>query len=274
MEPWLLSLIGWAVTALAMAGLWFLQRRTGNAGWVDVAWTFAIGIGGVAHAALGDGWLPRRILVGTLIGLWSLRLGCHLWQRVASEAEDGRYANLREKLGSGSDRWFFVFFQAQGLLAVLLCLPIAVVAASQVPSFRIWDGLAVALFAISWVGEAIADRQLKAWKQNELNRGRTCRRGLWRYSRHPNYFFEWLHWLVYPVMAVGMAFAPWLWLAPLSMWILIRYVTGIPPTEEQSVRSRGEDYRQYQRTTNAFFPGPVRTQSRTVANHENSHPMG
>lgn len=254
--PHLLALA--ALSALMLA-LWFAQRRSGNAGIVDVAWGANIGVAAVAWAALGDGWAPRRILVAALVGLWSARLTWHLWQRVVGEEEDGRYAWMRSEYGGGFDRFMLWFFQAQAVLAWALSLPVAVIAANESVGWRVQDGLAVALFVVSIAGEAVADRQLAAWRGDPENRGRTCRAGLWRYSRHPNYFFEWLHWCVYPLLALGQPWGWVLWLAPAVMLFLVVKVTGIPPTEAQSVRSRGDDYRAYQRETNAFFPGPVRS---------------
>ena len=242
-----------------MLMLWSRQRQTRNAGWVDVAWALGVGAAGVLFALTQAGWGPRRALVGVLIGAWSLRLGWHLFHRVGSESEDGRYAYIREQQGDNINRWLFWFFQVQALLVVLLALPVWVIARAEIAAWRVWDGVAIALFLASLVGEAISDGQLRDFKADPANKGKTCRSGLWRYSRHPNYFFEWIHWWVYPVMAIGMAGGFWLWVAPIAMGLLIRYVTGIPPTEAQSVRSRGEDYRQYQRTTNAFLPGPPRT---------------
>ena len=105
---------------------------------------------------------------------------------------------------------------------------------------------------------SLADRQLSAFKADPANRGRTCRQGLWRWSRHPNYFFEWVHWLAYVPLAWGSSWWPATLLAPAIMLYLVTKVTGIPPTEAQSLRSRGEDYADYQRTTSAFFPWPPR----------------
>lgn len=241
-----------------MVVLWLWQRRSGNAGVVDVAWAGSIGVMGVAFALIGDGWEPRRILVGAIIGLWSARLTQHLWVRVVGEPEDGRYGWMRERFGGGFDGWMFWFFQAQAVLAWLLTLPIVVVADAALEGWRVWDAVAVLLFAASVVGETVADRQLAAWKKDPDNAGATCRSGLWRYSRHPNYFFEWLHWCVYPLLALALPWGWLVWAAPLVMLFLVLKVTGIPPTEAQSVRSRGDDYRAYQRETNAFFPGPVR----------------
>ncbi len=253
-----LWLWGWLCLATVMVILWWRQMYTLNAGWVDVAWTLGLGGLGVLFALAGDGWAPRRWLVSLAIGIWALRLGTHLWRRVASESEDGRYANLRRSWGRRADTKLFWFFQIQGLLALALALPMLVLGRAELAGWRMVDGLAVLLWLISMVGEAVADRQLKQWRRSPTSRGRTCRSGLWKYSRHPNYFFEWLHWSVYPVLGIGLAGGLWLWLAPAAMLSLILKVTGIPPTEEQSLRSRGDDYRDYQRTTNAFFPGPSR----------------
>jgi len=254
----MLPLWGLLGLVLAMSLAWRRQRRTGNAGVVDVLWTFGIGLLAVLYALAADGWGPRRLLVGVLAGAWSARLGWHLAVRVASEQEDGRYANLRRRLGQRFDGWMFWFFQAQAALAVLLSLAFLVPSLATAPGWRPQDGLAVALWLLSIGGESLADRQLRLWRANPANRGVTCRAGLWRYSRHPNYFFEWIHWTVYPVLSIGLPYGWTLWFAPLLMLFLVLRVTGIPPTEEQSLKSRGEDYRDYQRTTNAFFPGPPR----------------
>ncbi|HSR69608.1 MAG TPA: DUF1295 domain-containing protein [Acidobacteriota bacterium] len=254
MLSWTLMLQGWGVIALAMLALWIWQRRSGDAGIVDVGWTFALGFLAVFYASLGSGDPQRRLLLGLLVGAWSLRLGLYLlFDRVLSGQEDGRYQQIRENWGDKVQPFFLVFFQAQGALAVLLALPFAVVAVNPDP-LSLWDGLAVVVMAASIGGETLADRQLARWRRDPSTRGRTCRQGLWRYSRHPNYFFEWLHWWAYPLMAAGQAYFWVTLLSPLLMLFFILKVTGIPPTEERALKSRGEDYRRYQRTTSAFVP--------------------
>ena len=112
----------------------------------------------------------------------------------------------------------------------------------------------MALWFVAVAGEALADAQLAAFKRNPANRGGVCAVGLWRYSRHPNYFFECLIWVSYALFAFG---SPGGWLAligPAAILYLLLRVTGIPLTEEQSLRSRGEAYRRYQETTSAFLP--------------------
>ena len=250
------TLLALAFLSLVLGLAWVRQRRNRNAGIVDVIWSGSLGLLALLHALTADGWMPRRALVLVIAGVWSGRLTWHLYHRVTSEKEDGRYAILRESWGDKFDSWMFGFFQAQGILAVGLSLTFLVLCAAPTEGWRAWDLLAVALWIVSIVGEGIADRQLAAWRSDPSHKGRTCNVGLWRFSRHPNYFFEWLHWLVYPVLGIGLAWGWLLWLTPLLMLFLVLKVTGIPPTEEQSLRSRGDDYRAYQRTTNAFFPGP------------------
>lgn len=250
--------LGTLALSLAMLWAWARQRRTRNAAIVDLVWAGGVGALGVLHAGLADGWAPRRALIAVLAGTWSLRLALHLRDRVGAGDEDGRYAELRERLGARFDRFAFLFFQAQALLAGLLSVAFLVPAASSLEGWRTVDALAVALFLVSVSGEALADRQLSAWRADPEHRRFTCRAGLWRYSRHPNYFFEWLHWCVYPVLSIGLALGWTVWLAPALMLLLVLRVTGIPPTERHALESRGEDYRRYQETTNAFFPGPPR----------------
>jgi steroid 5-alpha reductase family enzyme len=146
------------------------------------------------------------------------------------------------------------FFQLQALAALLLALPFLVVATAPSP-LPAWAAVAaVAVWLVAVGGESLADRQLAAWRGEPANKGRTCRAGLWRYSRHPNYFFEWLHWFTYPLLAVGAGHAWVTWLGPVVMLATLLKGTGIPYTEQQALRSRGDDYRAYQRTTSMFVP--------------------
>ncbi|MBK9120741.1 MAG: DUF1295 domain-containing protein [Phycisphaerales bacterium] len=255
MNPWLLVLILWGASAAWMLVLWFVQRARGNAGIVDVGWALGIGVAVGIAAWCAPGAAGLRILVATLTGFWSLRLGLYLWRRITREPEDGRYRELREWAGERVQAWLFVFYQIQASWIVLFALPqLIVMQAARPLGWR--EALAVLIFLVSVVGEVVADRQLAAFRRNSAHRGRTCRVGLWRYSRHPNYFFEWLHWWAYCVLAISV---PWGWLTlvgPAAMLFLLLKVTGVPPTERQALRSRGDDYRAYQRTTSVFFPWP------------------
>jgi steroid 5-alpha reductase family enzyme len=176
--------------------------------------------------------------------------------RVRGKDEDGRYQTLRARWGDQAQSRFMVFFQAEGFLDVLLSLPFVVVVNIDVRELTIWAYVAIGLWVIAVAGETTADRQLAAFRADPANRGTTCRRGLWRYSRHPNYFFEWLHWWTYVLIAIGNTFWWATLVGPALMAFFLFKVTGIPATEAQAVASRGDDYRDYQRTTSAFVPWP------------------
>jgi steroid 5-alpha reductase family enzyme len=246
---------GWALAALVMLALWLLQRRTGNAGVVDVGWAGATGALAVLYAVLGDGDPVRRLTLGFLGATWGGRLAWHLLRdRVLGRPEEGRYVTLRRQWSPHADRAFFFFYQAQALAAVALSLPFALAATASTRFPAPGDAVAAILIVIGVVGESVADRQLAAFKRDPAGRGRTCRRGLWRYSRHPNYFFEWLIWVAFAVFAMGSPYGYVAVFAPLLMLFFLFRVTGIPATEAQALRSKGDDYRRYQQTTSAFVP--------------------
>lgn len=242
----------WLLASLLMALGWRWQRAHANAGIVDVLWSAGLGGSAVALALCGDGNGWVRFALAALGGLWSARLSGHLWRRVRHEPEDGRYQSLRARW-HGNQVKFFLFFQFQAVLIVLFALPFLAVARNPVASGP-WMAAGAAIWLLSVIGESIADRQLARFRAAAVNRGRTCREGLWRYSRHPNYFFEWLHWFAYPCLAAGSPVAWLSWSGPLVMYVFLRWVSGIPYTETQALRSRGEDYRAYQRSTSMLFP--------------------
>lgn len=239
--PALLGVIAAMVTALMLAG-WAWERARRNAGIVDVLWAAGMGLAALVLAVGGSGAALPRLL-----------LAVHLARRVLGEPEDGRYRHLR---AHWRDRGlpFLVFFLGQALVVVLFALPFAAVAANPVDGITVWTGLGVSVWLASVVGEAVADRQLARFRADPANRGRTCDRGLWRWSRHPNYFFEWLHWFAYVFLSVGSPLHALSWAGPVLMYLFLRYLSGIPWTEAQALRTRGEDYRRYQQRTPMLFP--------------------
>lgn len=258
MSPLALPLLALAGLCGAFAGLFLVARRLDNYGIVDVAWAYAFAALAGFYALAGSGWAPRRALIAGLAILWSLRLGTHLYRRVMGHhpVEDGRYAQLRRDWAGNFLPKMAGFFQLQAASVVLLGLPFLLPAVNPAPAFSIWEMAGAALWLAALAGEATADAQLAAFKRDPANRGAVCAVGLWRYSRHPNYFFEWLVWVAFFVFALG---SPHGWLAaiaPAAILYLLLRVTGIPLTEEQSVRSKGDAYRRYQRTTSAFVPWP------------------
>jgi steroid 5-alpha reductase family enzyme len=257
MIAWGLLLWIWLGSAIAMVGVWDYARRTSNMGYVDVAWAALMGLMAIAVAVGSHGAAMTRIMIGALAAIWALRLFLHLFARVHHRPEDGRYAHLRQQT-HGDQRKLFWLFQLQSVVIALFALPLLAAASNPDDAFTIWTLAAIAIWLVSVGGESIADRQLATWVTNPQNKGKTCRRGLWAWSRHPNYFFESLHWFAYAFLAVG---APMAWLAftgPVLMFGFLYRVTGIPYTEAQSLRSRGDDYRAYQREVSAFVPWPPR----------------
>ncbi len=249
-----LLLLAFLLATCLMGATFALARRIDNYSVVDVAWAANFTPIVLVYAWLADGYLPRRALVATLVTLWSLRLALHLYVRVVRlhPAEDGRCRQLRKTWKDAVAARFFAFFQLQAALGALLSIPFLVACLDRRGPLDVVDAAAVLLFAVAFAGETIADRQLAMFKA--ANPGRVCDIGLWRYSRHPNYFFEWLVWVAYFLIAVR---APSGWgaaAAPLLMLFLLWRVTGIPASEAQALCSRGDAYRDYLRRTSAFFP--------------------
>lgn len=260
MNPWWQLLMVWLLAALMMTLGWQWQRRRSNAGIVDVLWAAGVGGSAVLLALTGSGTVWTRTTLALLGGAWGVRLSMHLWRRVRGEAEDGRYRNLRTHW-QGAQWKFFAFFQFQAFLIVLFALPFVAVARNPQASAP-WLAAAVVLWLLGVLGESIADAQLARFRADPAHRGTTCRDGLWRYSRHPNYFFEWLHWFAYVCLAVGSPIGWLAWSGPAVMYVFLRWISGVPYTEAQALRTRGADYRDYQRTTALLIPWFPRRTSR------------
>lgn len=257
-------LVALGAAALLQLALYLVMLRTRNAGIVDAGWAASLGLMAVGYALAYDGDPWRRGLLAVIAGSWGLRLAWHLWtDRVWGQPEEGRYVRLREHWGARASLHFLWFFLAQAVLAVVLSVPFAY-AASASSGLGLLDGLAFGLWIVGIAGESIADRQLAAFKRNPAHRGKTCRVGLWRYSRHPNYFFEWVLWCAFAVLGLSADGGELGLVAPLLIYVFINHLTGIPPTEAQALRSRGDDYRRYQRTTSPFFPWPPREATATT----------
>src|SRR6266851_4783581 len=247
--------------SILMAGAFLVQQRTGNSGWVDTIWTFALGLTGAGSAlwpVAGDAPNARQWLVAALVAVWSLRLGVHIAARTTEITDDPRYAAFAREWGVDSVRKMFIFLQNQGFGSIPLVFAIFVAARLPGDALRLQDYLGALILLAGIAGEALADAQLKRFRTDPANKGRVCDAGLWRWSRHPNYFFEWFGWLAYPVIALSPDYL-WGWatlLAPVFMYWILVYVTGIPPLEAQMLRSRGDRYRDYQSRTSQFFPLP------------------
>ena len=246
--------------SVAMASAWLVARQPGRSGWTDVFWSFAIGAAGVFAALEAGAFRPRQWLVATLVAAWALRLGLHIAARTRHHGEDPRYATLREQWGPRFALRLFLFLQVQAAAALLLASAILLAARNPAPRLGWGDALGAAILVVAIFGEGLADRQLRRFRAAPQNHGRVCDQGLWSLSRHPNYFFEWLGWTAWPVIALAPAAQPataWLALAgPVFMYVLLVHVSGVPPLEAHMLQSRGPRFRRYQARVRAFWPIP------------------
>jgi steroid 5-alpha reductase family enzyme len=249
-------LFAWAFAALLMAVTWALSVHFDNFGFVDISWSLAFTPIAIFFAAAAPGFETRRWLIGAMVAIWSLRLGIHVAVRVlrAHPHEDPRYKEFREKWKRNRNLKFFIFFQVQALSIATLAIPFLIVCFNQQTNLNIFEWIGFALWLISVSGESLADHQLKNFKANPKNKNEVCQTGLWHYSRHPNYFFEWLTWIAFWIFALGSPLGCATIYCPALMLYFLLRVTGIPLTERQSLKSKGEKFRDYQCTTSMFVP--------------------
>lgn len=242
--------------------LWLVHLPMRNAAIVDAGWAFGIAFCGVFYAYSASGAFPRRWLLAAMVLIWGLRLGLHLLiNRIIGHPEEGRYVELRRKWGANIAWKFLLFYQVQAVSCVLLAIPFLLACMNDNPDLNIVDKAAVLLWIVATSGVTIADLQLNRFKSNPANRGKVCREGMWGWSRHPNYFFEWLVWLSFGLYAIT---SPWGFLGMIAPALILHFVlnvTGVPPTEEQALRSKGDEYRKYQQEVSVFVPMPPKIQA-------------
>ncbi len=257
-------LLASAISMSLLMGLaWAIERRTGNSGWIDPIWSLATGVTAIGALLLAEGGEPgRRLLAIALVGAWSLRLGLHIAARNFEAGDDPRYKALRDEWGPSAALRMALFLQSQAVAGFILVIAVLAAALNPSPFLHLFDILAALLALGALAGESISDRQLAKYRAKRIAGG-VMEEGLWAYSRHPNYFFEWLFWCSWPVMALAGWQGGWVQalslLAPAMMYYLLVHVSGLPPLETHMEKSRGEKFRALQRRVNAFFPGPRRT---------------
>ena len=258
MNAWMVLWMGVGMMAVVFAIAWALARKWDNYSLVDAVWAFGIGLTGCFWLVAGSGGGAKHWVAGGLLALWSLRLGWHLQRRIrrAHPEEDARYVKLRE-VWAGRVAWaFFWFFQAQAVSVIMLALPFLLISVDPNGVWSAWETAGLAVTLIGICGEGLADSQMSRFKLRNSDSKSVCQEGLWRYSRHPNYFFEAVIWLGFYLYACG---SDWGWAtvhAPAVIVFLLLRVTGIPPTEAAAVRRKGDAYRRYQETTSSFIPWP------------------
>jgi steroid 5-alpha reductase family enzyme len=249
------SLYGFAFVFSLMTMLWVIYRLTNKPMIVDAGWGYGLALIGIFYAFLGDGDLTRRIIIGSMAAIWGFRLGSYLlFTRVLGRHHDARYDMLEQGWKKNIPFRYFLFYQYQAIAIVLVTVQFIVISNNPSPTIAPLEYAGIGLWLLSVIGQTISDAQLNAFKNDPTNKGKVCRVGLWNYSRHPNYFFEWLIWMAYLIFALASD-GGWIAVfAPAIMLYLLLRVTGIPLTEENAIKSKGDLYREYQRTTSAFVP--------------------
>ena len=254
----MLFCIGAVTVSLLMLLLWAVGIRQRNFSYVDLGWSANFVLLAMLFGSLSDGDGVRRFLICGMYGVWSLRLTLHLATRIMGAPEEGRYVQLRKEWGATGrlNLKFLLFFQFQALLNLILAMPMLIAVRNPSPTIQGVEILAVLVWAVALCGETVADIQLKRFKQVDNNHGKVCDKGLWGWSRHPNYFFEWLIWIGYALFALASSWGWVMLLLPILMLHFLINVTGVKATEEQALRSKGDAYRQYQNSVSVFIPMP------------------
>ncbi len=256
-------LTGYLILAAVQTVLWIIQNFTKDASTTDVGWCLGMPVLAGWYFINLEGFALRKLLIFVPLVIWSLRLSFHLVRRMRHAGkEDSRYAQLRDEWGGHAGRNFFFIYQIQPVFDLILSVPFFIVFMNPDPAIKGVEIAALFLWAGGLAGETLADEQLRRFTANPANKGRVCQNGLWRYSRHPNFFFEWVMWVAYFVFALGSPYGLYGAVAPALMLVLLLKVTGIPIMEERALKKKGEAFREYQGATSFFFPMPPRKKAR------------
>lgn len=253
--------LGWvllatlATTVALMLSVWLLSLAKRDASIVDIFW--GMGFVLIAHVACvtGNGSSGRKLLVTSLVTLWGVRLAVYLLWRSWGQAEDYRYQAMRRQHGERFP-WvsLYTVFGLQGALMWVISLPVQVAQASPVPADLTWlDGLATLLWVVGLLFEAVGDWQLARFKADPAQRGMVMNRGLWAYTRHPNYFGDAVVWWAFYLIALATPGGFWTAISPALMTVMLMRVSGVALLERKLVKTRPE-YATYRQQTNAFFP--------------------
>jgi steroid 5-alpha reductase family enzyme len=255
-NAWTLIGFGANATMIVMLLGWTIARRLKNASYLEVAWSYGFAIIAGLYALIGTGDSLRKALIATMAIIWSVRLGTSLLLKVIRNhpAEEPRYVALRHQFPKRPWLMFFGFSQYQAAILAFLSAPFAIVCSNTDAGTNGWEIAGVVLWTLAVAAQLLANFQSSRFRSIPKNSGKVCDAGLWHYSRHPDLFFEWLVWVAYYLFSIG---SPWGWVTvycPLLMLYFVTKVTGIPPAEAECLNWFGEKYRDYQRTTSAFFP--------------------
>ncbi|HJR18238.1 MAG TPA: DUF1295 domain-containing protein [Actinomycetota bacterium] len=241
----------------AMNLVWLASVRMRNVGIVDVFWGIGFVLVALTGFVIGDGYVARRLLVLGLACAWGLRLGIHLGVRNIGKPEDFRYARMRElSKGNFAMETLVRVFAVQALAMWTVSLPLQFAQSSGTPGRMTWlDGLGAGLWLLGFAFESIGDAQLRRFKADPSNAGTVMDRGLWRYTRHPNYFGDAVVWWGFFVIALNSPDGWWAIASPLLMTFVLAKISGVPILEHHLMRSK-PGYADYARRTSALFPLP------------------
>lgn len=250
---------GLLLAVAAMSALWLISLRLRDASIVDVFWGAGFAILAIFYAVTTDGLVARQVLLVSLVVVWGTRLSVHIHRRNTGKPEDPRYAAWR--VAGGESYWwksYFKVFLLQGVLMWLIAMPLLVAQASPTPErLTLLDGLGAAVWAIGFLFESVGDAQLTRFKADSANRGQVLQTGLWRYTRHPNYFGDAVVWWGYFLIALAAPGGAWTVFSPVLMTFLLMRVSGVTLLEESLKKSK-PGYAEYVARTSAFFPRPPR----------------
>ena len=244
--------IGFVFYAVIMYGI---ALKINKMSLMDIVWSLGLGAGTVVlflelNTQSFSAWAALALML-----LWSLRMGMHLFfNRILSDKEDSRYQRLKNHSGVYWKWVFLLFFLLQVFFIFIFLFPIKAAMESSEISFLAFQVFGLIIGCLALAGETLSDIQLNRFSLNPKNKLKVCKDGFWRYSRHPNYFFEWLFWLSFVGLACGSERMYISLIGPVAMYIFLRHITGVPFAELSSLESRGDAYRLYQKETNVFFP--------------------
>lgn len=248
-----------AVMASAMMTLaWLAHLKYKNASLGDIPWCFGNIVFFAALTQYHHNWSTAHIVYLLIITLWSTRLGIYLTCRIFKDPykEDDRFKKIRGDVKKNEGLIFFGLFQFQAFLQILLSSCYVVCAMDSGLHIGLAQIFALFLFIISFILQWIADFQLADFSRHNHNQKSVCDKGLWKYSRHPNYFFEWCIWLSLSIFALNSPLALLAFLSPLVIYVVLTQISGVKLSEEVSLAKRGEAYKEYMSRTSSFFPLP------------------
>lgn len=254
---WQVWVAGLVAVLVLMTVTWVVSLLRRDVSLVDRVWGLAFVVAAATYAVVGDGAGPRTVVVVALVAIWGLRLSIHITVRNWGDGEDPRYRRMRERRPDAFPiTSLYRVFWLQAGLAWLISLPLVAALHRPEPATLGWlDVVAIVVWLVGFVFEAGGDLQLSRFLADPDNRGKVMDRGLWRYTRHPNYFGDTVVWWSYFLFALATG-AWWAALGSALMTFLIVRVSGVALTDASMSGSSREGYEEYVRRTNAFIPGP------------------